>query len=281
MALSQDKKNKILKTFRQANLGEAAVKGTGFRQQLFQAFKNNGAKGVLNRINQFRTDNGNEFGKIKYTGDGKLNLKKIRKSISDPEQLARDLNVPLETFDEAGARAGQEEMKQYFADRTADQQIGYDRQGEDLNTNEGYFNEDIATQRANLTTSREQQLRNRALVQSGENINQNNSLASAGTYDSPAAQNLKRRLAEIQGLRSDQEDTGYNENVNAINTSATRGTTGYTTGRARLGQDTTLFAKERERQLQELLGSDIEAKREKFYNQQSLPSSSLNLNARY
>lgn len=283
MPLSQEKKNKILKTFRQANLGEAAVKGTGFRQQLFQAFKNKGAKGVLGEINDYRDANDNTFGNIKgkKNAAGKLTLKGIRRGISDPERLARDLNIPTEEFDEEGARAGQDEMKQFFGERTADAQIGYDRQGEDLNTNEGYFNTDIATQRANLATSRAQQLRNRSLVESGENINQNNSLASAGTYDSPAANNLKRRLMEIQGLRSDQEDTGYNQNVDSINTSATRGTAGFTTGRARLGQDTSLFAKERERQLQELLGSDIQAKREKFYNQQSLPSSSLNLNARY
>ena len=275
--LSRAKKDKILKTFQQANLGQEAAQGTGFRKTLFGAFKRKGAQGVLNQINKFRGANYNSFGDIngKLNNNGNLTLKGIRRGISAPEKLARDLNVPVESFDENAARAGQGEMKQYFAARTADQMVPYTRNAQDLAIGQGRFNSDISQQRGDLATSREQQLKNRALTESGEDVNQNNVLANAGTYNSPAAENLRKRLEEIQGLRSSQEDTGYKQNVNAIDTSASRTTQDYTTNKARLGEDTTMFAKERERQLQELLGTDVQAKREKFYNQKALPSSSL------
>lgn len=337
--LSREKKNRILQTFKAANLGEDAVQGTGFRKKLYKAFKEGGAQGLLDRINKYRGNHGNQFGDIKYVGRDPLTLKRIRKSISEPEKLARGLDIPVESFDEQGARAGQEEMRQFFGARTADQLIPYNRSGEDLNTNESQFNEDIGTQQSGLDTNKlrfaqgistdrsrfgeglstdrlrmaaaqSEAERGRALTESGENINQNNALASANTFNSPAANNLRKRLAEIQGLRTDQMNRQFTEqgqDINtrekygnedfstrekygnedfgtqqkALDTSRTRGTLGFATGRARLGEDTTLFQKERERQLQELLGEDIAAKREKFYNQQSLPSSSLRLNARY
>ena len=360
--LSAQKKRQILKTVRAGNLGEGLEKGTGERKDFFRAFKKRGAEGVLNRLNkQYRQDN--PFGELegKLNKKGKLTLKGIRKGRSIPEKLAVQLGkdeelTPTPDFDEAGAKEAQQEMKDYFAARSAEGEVGYTRGEEDLGTEETQFGEDVATQqsalergktrfgeelgtertrfgeglstersrfgegigteRSRLTAAQAESERFRAIQEGDENLNKNAELAGRNISGSPAAERLKARLQELQSARLAATTRGFTEQgedistrerygtedfgtrerygsenfatrerygnedfgtqQTALDTARTRGVANMATRRSRLGQDRTLYQQERERQLQELLGSDLEARREKFYNQQSLPSSAIN-----
>lgn len=347
--LNDQKKKKILKTYEQAMLGTGLEKGEGDRQALFDAFRNKGARGVLKYINQDRIQSGNPFGKISVGKDGKIKLKDIRRSISDPEQLAKIIGnqAPLPEFDEAGARSGQEEMTQFYNERTNEEleqfinaakdagvdedrlkedygisqqqldrarsrfgeDVGFQRS--DLGREQSRFGEQIGTNRSRLAASQAEADRFRKITENDELLNQNTSFGSRNIAGSPAAERLAARLAEVQQARSSAQARQFSDAGEDINTQerygtedfATRGQRlgvteqrgyqdfdtqkqgmdlGYNrsladsaTRRGRLSRQQELFENERRRSLQEILGQDMERRREKFYNQPGLPSSQL------